>query len=150
MALRSPQPDSSSLSVGFLATPECELLDRRKFKTKAEARMAIFEFIEGWYNPARRHSALGYQSPINYERSTVEGLLDNRPDCRVCRVTQVKFTLRRMLAEIVVYVRVRRQEKQLHRRSETCGIEDGSKFQNQPESLSRALIDHRIIRSFKI
>ena len=31
--------------------------------------MAIFEFIEGWYNPARRHSALGYQSPIAYERS---------------------------------------------------------------------------------
>ncbi|MBG6211160.1 transposase InsO family protein, partial [Labrenzia sp. EL_126] len=35
---------------------------------------AIFEFIEGWYNPARRHSALGYQSPIAYERSTVEEL----------------------------------------------------------------------------
>ena len=58
----------------FFATLECELLDRRKFKTKAEARMAIFEFIEGWYNPAQRHSALEYQSPINYERSTTEGL----------------------------------------------------------------------------
>jgi len=48
---------------------ECELLDRHRFQTQAEARMAIFEFIEGWYNPHRRHSALDYQSPINYERS---------------------------------------------------------------------------------
>jgi len=64
----------NAMCESFFATLECELLDRRKFKTKAEARMAIFEFIEGWYNPARRHSALGYQSPINFERSTVEGL----------------------------------------------------------------------------
>ena len=53
---------------------ECELLDRRKFKTKAEARVACFEFIEGWYNHSRRHSALGYKSPINYERTTTKGL----------------------------------------------------------------------------
>ena len=32
--------------------------------------MAIFEYIEGWYNPHRRHSALGYLSPLNFERST--------------------------------------------------------------------------------
>jgi putative transposase len=64
----------NAMCESFFATLECELLDRRKFKTKAEARMAIFEFIEGWYNPARRHSSLGYQSPINYERSTTEGL----------------------------------------------------------------------------
>jgi putative transposase len=42
---------------------------RRRFKTPAEARMAVFEFIEGWYNPHRPHSALDYLSPINYERS---------------------------------------------------------------------------------
>ena len=64
----------NAMCESFFATLECELLDRRKFKTKAEARMAIFEFIEGWYNPARRHSALGYQSPINYERNAAEGL----------------------------------------------------------------------------
>ncbi|MBD3662560.1 IS3 family transposase [Sulfitobacter sp. TSTF-M16] len=58
----------------FFATLECELLDRRKFATKAEARVACFEFIEGWYNPSRRHSALGYRSPINYERAAAEGL----------------------------------------------------------------------------
>jgi len=47
---------------------ECELLERRRFKTQVEARMATFDFIEGWYNPRRRHSALGYLSPIDYER----------------------------------------------------------------------------------
>jgi putative transposase len=59
----------NAMCESFFATLECELFDRRKFRTKAEARMAVFTFIEGWYNPGRRHSALGYQSPINYERS---------------------------------------------------------------------------------
>ena len=52
----------------FFATLECELLDRRRFHTQAEAQMVVFEFIEGWYNPHRRHSALGYESPMGYEK----------------------------------------------------------------------------------
>jgi putative transposase len=64
----------NAMCESFFATLECELLDRRKFRTKAEARMAVFEFIEGWYNPGRRHSALGYLSPIDYERSALETL----------------------------------------------------------------------------
>ena len=64
----------NAMCESFFATLECELLDRRKFRTKAEARVACFEFIEGWYNPSRRHSALGYKSPINYERTAAEGL----------------------------------------------------------------------------
>src|SRR6056297_1772615 len=64
----------NAMCESFFATLECELLDRRKFRTKAEARVACFEFIEGWYNPSRRHSALGYKSPVNYERITAEGL----------------------------------------------------------------------------
>ncbi len=64
----------NAMCESFFATLECELLDRRKFQNKAEARMAIFEFIEGWYNPARRHSALGYQSPIAYETSQADRL----------------------------------------------------------------------------
>lgn len=64
----------NAMCESFFATLECELLDRRKFKTKAEARMAIFEFIEGWYNPGRRHSALGYKSPINYEKEALKRL----------------------------------------------------------------------------
>jgi putative transposase len=69
----------NAMCESFFATLECELLDRRKFKTKAEARVACFEFIEGWYNPSRRHSALGYKSPINYERSAAEGLESRSP-----------------------------------------------------------------------
>ena len=38
---------------------ECELIDRRRFRSHSEARMAVFQFIEGFYNPSRRHSALG-------------------------------------------------------------------------------------------
>ena len=40
----------------------------RRFRSHSEARMAVFQFIEGFYNPSRRHSALGYLSPIEYER----------------------------------------------------------------------------------
>ena len=59
----------NALCESFFATLECELLDRRRFQTQAEARIAIFAFIEGWYNPHRKHSSLGYRSPLQYERS---------------------------------------------------------------------------------
>ena len=51
---------------------ECERLDRRAFHTRVEARMAIFEFIEGWYNTHRRHSALGSLSPNDFERAAAK------------------------------------------------------------------------------
>ncbi len=57
----------NAMCEGFLATLECELLEQRRFASQAEAKMTCFSFIEGWYNPARRHSALGYRSPIAYE-----------------------------------------------------------------------------------
>jgi putative transposase len=58
----------NALCESFFATLECELLDRSRFATPADARRAVFDFIEGWYNPHRRHSALDYESPISYER----------------------------------------------------------------------------------
>ena len=58
----------NALCESFFASLECELLDRRTLRTRAEARMAVFEYIEGFYNPHRRHSALDYHSPISYER----------------------------------------------------------------------------------
>jgi putative transposase len=58
----------NALCEGFFATLECELLDRVSFKTQAEARPAVFDFIEGFYNPQRRHSSIDYLSPMDYER----------------------------------------------------------------------------------
>lgn len=58
----------NAMAESFFATLERELLNRRRFKTQAEARIALFEWIEGWYNPHRRHSSLGRLSPINFER----------------------------------------------------------------------------------
>ncbi|UCG87519.1 MAG: IS3 family transposase, partial [Gemmatimonadota bacterium] len=58
----------NALCESFFATLECELIERRSFRNRAEAKMAVFDFIEAWYNPHRRHSALGHTSPINYER----------------------------------------------------------------------------------
>jgi transposase InsO family protein len=58
----------NALCESFFATLECELLDRERFRTPAAARRTVFDYIEGWYNPRRRHSALGYESPLCYER----------------------------------------------------------------------------------
>jgi len=58
----------NAMAESFFATLECELLDRRRFQTQTEARMAVFEYIEAWYNPHRRHSALGYLSPVEFEQ----------------------------------------------------------------------------------
>lgn len=57
----------NALCESFFATLECELLDRQRFRTPAEARAAVFDFLEGWYNTHRRHSALAYLSPIQFE-----------------------------------------------------------------------------------
>ena len=59
---------NNAMCESFFASLECELLQKRRFRTRAEAKMAIFDYIEAWYNPTRRHSALGRVSPINYER----------------------------------------------------------------------------------
>ncbi len=60
------------MAESFFATLECELIARRSWKTKAEAKTAVFTWIEGWYNPRRRHSALDHQSPVNFERNRNE------------------------------------------------------------------------------
>ncbi len=61
----------NAMCESFFATLECELLDRQRFRSHGEAKRALFEFIEGWYNPRRRHSAIGYLSPIEFERSSL-------------------------------------------------------------------------------
>ena len=63
----------NAMCESFFATLECELLDRHHFASRAEARMAVYDFMEGFYNPHRRHSALGYESPAAFEQRQVPG-----------------------------------------------------------------------------
>jgi putative transposase len=58
----------NAMAESFFATLECELLDRTVFENRNAARMAIFDFIEAFYNPWRRHSSIGNLSPTEYER----------------------------------------------------------------------------------
>lgn len=58
----------NAITEAFFATLECELLHQITFRTQTQARTALFDYIEGFYNPHRRHSALGYLSPAAYER----------------------------------------------------------------------------------
>ena len=57
----------NALIESFWSTMQRELLDRRHWTSRVELASAIFEWIEGWYNPRRRHSGLGYLSPHEYE-----------------------------------------------------------------------------------
>jgi putative transposase len=59
----------NAMAESFFATLECELLDRRCFRTQAEAKLAVFEYIEGFYNIRRRHSSIDYRSPVTFERT---------------------------------------------------------------------------------
>ena len=70
----------NAMAESFFATLECELLDRTTLPTHREARAAVFEFIEGWYNTRRRHSALGYRSPLEFERLHQAGSVDDSVD----------------------------------------------------------------------
>jgi putative transposase len=57
----------NAMAESFFATLECELLERRSWKTKAEAKAGLFAWIEGWYNPRRRHSSIGQLAPVEFE-----------------------------------------------------------------------------------
>jgi putative transposase len=77
----------NAMAESFFATLACELLERSRFKTHADARNAVFEFIEGFYNPQRRHSSLGYLSPVAFERQHRGGMCgfpQRTPSCRPC------------------------------------------------------------------
>jgi putative transposase len=67
MGSRGDAYDNAAME-SFMASIKTELINRRRFKTKEEARTAIFTYIEVFYNPRRRHSALGHKSPAAYEK----------------------------------------------------------------------------------
>jgi putative transposase len=62
----------NAVAESFFSTLEHELLAGADFRSRAEARQAIFRYIEGWYNRRRRHSSLGYVSPVQYEQQLAE------------------------------------------------------------------------------
>lgn len=64
----------NTMAEGFFATLECELIKRIVWRSKNDARRAIFDYIEAFYNPRRRHSSLVYLSPVEFERRSI-----NRP-----------------------------------------------------------------------
>jgi putative transposase len=69
----------NSVAESFFSTLEAELLSRRRLTSQAEARMPCLSFIEGWYNPVRLCSGLGYRSPMTYEAEMQKGLTDAWP-----------------------------------------------------------------------
>jgi putative transposase len=83
----------NAMAESFFATLECELLDRRSFQTQAEAKLAVFEYIEGFYNTRRRHSSLGYRSPMRFESELMAAEPANRE----------RFTPRAVITEARLY-----------------------------------------------
>ena len=59
----------NAMAESFFASLECELIDRTPFRDRGHARSELFRYIEGWYNPHRRHSGIGHRSPVNFEKS---------------------------------------------------------------------------------
>jgi putative transposase len=60
----------NAMCESFNAILECELLVKHRFKNPREASLAVFDFIEGFYNPRRRHTSIGSISPMEFERRT--------------------------------------------------------------------------------
>ena len=84
----------NAMCESFFATLECELIARRRFKDQAEAKLEVFRFIEGWYNPRRRHSSIGHLSPADYEkRYFQEQQLEAHPDVHAGSVKQAMMTM---------------------------------------------------------
>ncbi len=69
----------NAMAESFFATLETELLDRNRFKNKSEARMAIFHYIEGFYNVRRRHSSIGTIAPVIFENQYHQTALLTKP-----------------------------------------------------------------------
>jgi putative transposase len=78
MASRGSRGDAydNAAAESVMATIKTELAHRSRFKTRDEAQLAVFRYIEGFYKPLRRHSSLGYLSPAEYERMLEESPLE--------------------------------------------------------------------------
>jgi transposase InsO family protein len=90
----------NAVAESFFATLKVELVYQSQWRTRAEARSAIFEYIELYYNRRRKHSALGYRSPVEFE-DRIENLAartQNRAELFLNKKAQKKTTNQRHLA----------------------------------------------------
>ena len=69
----------NAVAESFFATMEIELIEDANWDTRAEARSAIFQFVEGWYNRERRHSTLGYLTPAEFDKRLLEATRASLP-----------------------------------------------------------------------
>ena len=76
----------NAMAESFFASLEAELIERHSFESRAQARMAVFTWIESWYNPRRRHSGRGYLSPLNFERSQQSRFNAHEHDPQPCSI----------------------------------------------------------------
>ncbi len=66
---RKGECHDNAVAESFFGTLKTELVDHEDYKTRVEAKQSLFEYIEVFYNRQRRHSYLGYLSPVEYERA---------------------------------------------------------------------------------
>ena len=69
----------NAMIESFWATLKEECSEKRSFSSRDEAKTAIFEYIEVYYNRKRRHSSLGYVSPVHYEKRGEQDYAENTP-----------------------------------------------------------------------
>jgi putative transposase len=77
----------NAMCESFNATLECELLVNHRFRSQREAALAVFDFIEGWYNPHRRHTSIGNISPMEFERR-----MSQAARCPICNSTRERIS----------------------------------------------------------
>ncbi len=70
LGLAKPDPGDNAMVETFFKTLKSELVWKTVFHTRNQATNAIARYIDGFYNPIRRHSALDYKSPVQFERMT--------------------------------------------------------------------------------
>jgi putative transposase len=76
----------------FHATLKKDLIHRRSWPTKAEARTAVFDYIEVFYNRRRRHSLLGMRSPLEFENGTLRSCSASLAASRLASTNKIMFT----------------------------------------------------------
>ena len=63
----------NAVAESFFSTLKAELVHRTDYASRSQARASVFEYIEAFYNGRRRHSALGYVSPVEHENTAAQG-----------------------------------------------------------------------------